>query len=48
MVTLGYLAMELGFWPRSLVPETHSWILLGLNKEGNLAICNNMDGPGGH
>ena len=28
--------------------HTHTEILLSLNKEGNSAICNNMDEPGGH
>ena len=28
--------------------HTHDRILLGYKKEGNLAICNNVDEPGGY
>ena len=30
------------------VVRTHSGILLSLKREGNLALCDHMDDPGGY
>ena len=33
-------------WVKKAVVYLHNGILLSLKKEGNLTLCNSMDGPG--